>query len=146
MDVFIWQVKSWEWFRISFASPAQGQYAEIWLFADLTTLVLTSPPHSTLCINSAPYLGFPSQGRLSVSHLHLISCLRKEIFFFFLIIESYKRESEKVFLIGSLNRYIVMSHCISLFAMLAYTWSSYCQDNGICWLAWPGAEGGLNSI
>ena len=72
--------------------------------------------------------------------------LEKRGFFFFLIIESYKRKSEKVFLIGSLNRYIVMSHCISLFAMFAYTWTSYCKDNGICQLAWPGAEGGLNSI
>lgn len=70
----------------------------------------------------------------------------KRGFFFFLIIESYKRENEKVFFIGNLNRYIVMSHCISLFAMFAYTWTSYWKDKGICWLAWPGAEGGLNSI
>ena len=91
------------------------------------------------------YVGFPCHGGVRVSHSHLISCLRKEDFFF-LIIESYKRKSEKVFLIGSLNRYIVMSHCISLFAMFAYTWTSYCKDNGICQLAWPAAEGGLNSI
>ena len=91
------------------------------------------------------YVGFPSHGRVRVSHSHLISCLRKEDFFF-LMIESYKRKSEKVFLIGSLNRYIVMSHCISLFAMFAYTWTSYCKDNRICRLAWPGAEGSLNSI
>lgn len=66
--------------------------------------------------------------------------------FFFLIIESYKREGEKVFLIGNLNRYIVMLHCISLFVVFTYTWTSYWKDKGMCWLAWSGAEGGLNSI